>query len=137
MLYLNFHGIYGYGNLPEWWVLMEAYYLSSHITCWSRGHTRSHDKWKMLWIHFLVTYHYQTWQKGGLWLGVICPTAKPHIPSITWLREFTWQMNFVISLLLRCLLLLNLTGWWLVRGVSTQKVAWFFDHVTICSHQTS
>ena len=33
-------------NLTEWWVLMRAYYLSSLITCWSRGHIRSHDKWK-------------------------------------------------------------------------------------------
>ena len=35
-------------NLKEWWVLMQAYYLSSLITCWLRGHIRSHDKWKML-----------------------------------------------------------------------------------------
>ena len=32
--------------LTEWWVLMRAYYLSSLITSWSRGHIRSHDKWK-------------------------------------------------------------------------------------------
>ena len=41
---------------------------------------------------------YQTWQKGGLGLSVTCPTTKPHVLSITWLREFTWQMNFDISL---------------------------------------
>ena len=69
--------------------------------------------------NLLITWSYKvTWQmknviwlKGDLWLGVICPTTKPQIPSITWLREFTWQINFVISLLPRGLLLLNLTGW--------------------------
>ena len=45
-----------------------------------------------------MTCRYQTWQKGRLWLRVTYPTAKPHIPSIMWLREFTWKMNFVISL---------------------------------------
>ena len=109
-------------NLTKWWVLMRAYYPSSHITCWSRGHITSHDKWKMLWIHFLVTCRYQTWQKVDLLLGVICPTTKLHIPSITWLREFTWQMNFVISLLPRGLLILNLTGWWQSSDV---RGSWF------------
>ena len=90
-------------HLTELWVLMRGYYPSSHSTCWPRGHRRSHDKWKMFWIHFHVTCCYQTWQKGGLWLGVKCPTTKPHIHSIT------WQINFVISLLSR-----GLTGWWLV-----------------------
>ena len=33
-------------NVTEWWVLMRACYLASHITCWSCGHIRSHDKWK-------------------------------------------------------------------------------------------
>ena len=90
-------------HLTEWWVLTRGYYPSSDSTCWPRGHRRSHDKWKMFWIHFHVTCCYQTWQKGGLWLGVTCPTTKPHIHSIT------WQINFVISLLSR-----GLTGWWLV-----------------------
>ena len=93
-----------------------------------------------------MTCCYQTWQKGGLWLGVICPTTKPHIPSITWLREFTRQMNFVISLLPRGLLLLNLTGWWLVmRSNHSQSsvVLWSRDHVRprddskILSHRLS
>ena len=69
--------------------------------------------------NLLITWSYKvTWQmknviwlKGDLWLGVICPTTKPQIPSITWLREFTWQINFVISLLPRGLSLLNLIGW--------------------------
>ena len=119
-------------NLTEWWVLVRAYYPSSHITCWSRDHIRSHGKWKMLWIHFLVTCPYQTWQKGGSWLGVISSITKLHIPSITWLREFTWQMNFVISLLPRGLLLLSLTGWWLVMRSHhwrSSLVLWPRDHV--------
>ena len=71
-------------NLTEWWVLMHAYYPSSHSTYWSRGHIRSHDKWKMFQIHFHVICRYQSWQNGGLWLGVTCPTTKPHMPSITY-----------------------------------------------------
>ena len=54
-------------NLTELLVLMPVYYPSSHITYWWRGHIRSHDKWKMWWIHSYVTCHYQTWHKGGLW----------------------------------------------------------------------
>ena len=44
-------------NLTEWWVLMRGYYWSSHMSCWSCVHIRSHDKWKML-IHFLVTWRH-------------------------------------------------------------------------------
>ena len=33
-------------NLTEWCVLMQAYYLSSHTTWWSRGHRRSHENEK-------------------------------------------------------------------------------------------
>ena len=79
-----------------------------------------------------MTCRYQTWQEGGLWLGVISPTTKPHIPLIMWLCEFTWQMNFVISLLPQCLLLLNLTGWWLVMRSHHSKsslVIWSCDHL--------
>ena len=57
--------------------------------------------------------------------------TKLHIPSITWLREFAWQMNFIISLLPRGLLLLSLTRWWLVmRSLYSHKclVIWSRDH---------
>ena len=33
-------------NLTESWVLMRAYYPSSHITCWWLSHIRSDGKWK-------------------------------------------------------------------------------------------
>ena len=95
-------------KLTEWWVLTRAYLsiksLNLLIT-WSQ---------KVTWQMKNETCRYQTWQKDGLWLGVTCPTTKPHIPLITCLREFTWQINSVISLLPQGLLLLNLTGWWLL-----------------------
>ena len=99
------------------WILMRTYYPSSNTTCWSRGHIRSHDKWKMFSIYFHVTCRCKTSQSQlayGLSLGVTCPTTRPQIPLITWLHEFAWQMNFVISLLPWGLLLQNLTRWWLV-----------------------
>ena len=86
----------------------------------------------MFQIHFHVTCRYKTWQRCDLWLGVTCQTTKPHALLIMWLLEFTWRMNFVISLLLRGLLLLNLTGWWLViRSHHSQSsvVLWSHDHV--------
>ena len=85
-------------NSTESWILKKTCYPSNYITCWWRDHIRSHNKWKMLKIHFHVTCRYQTLQKGGSWFRVTCPTTKSHIPSITWLREFTWQMNLIISL---------------------------------------
>ena len=45
--------------------------------------------------------------EGWLMIRSQSPTTKPHISSITWLREFTRQMDFVISLLPWGLLLLN------------------------------
>ena len=85
-------------NLTEWWVLTRVYYPQSHITCWSRGHIKSYKKWKTLQIHFCMTCGYQTWQKGGLWLGVTCLTTKSHIPLTMRLCEVTWQMNFITYL---------------------------------------
>ena len=91
--------------------------------------TKSHNlliKWshkvkKMLKIHFHVTCGYQTWQKDCLWLGVTCLTIKSHIPLTMRLREVTWQMNFIIFVL-RSLLPLNMTGWWLVKLISSTTV---------------
>ena len=42
-----------------------------------------------------MTCGYQTWQKGSLWLGVACLTAKSHIPLTMQLREVTWRMSFL------------------------------------------
>ena len=75
------------GNLTECWVLMRAYYSQSHITCWSRR-CKSHKTYEK---RFHVTYGYQTWQKGGLWVGFTCLTTMR-------LRGITWQMNFIIYL---------------------------------------
>ena len=41
-------------NLTKWWVLMQAYYLPSHTTCWSRGHIRSHENEKC--FKFIFTW---------------------------------------------------------------------------------
>ena len=81
----------------------------------------SHKVKKMLKTHFHVTYNYQTWQKDCLWLGITCLTTKSHIPLTMWLREGMWQMNFIIFIL-RSLLPLNLTGWWLVKLISSTTV---------------
>ena len=63
----------------------------------------------------------QTWQKSGLWLGVIYLTAKPHISLTMRLLEVTWTMNSTIYLFLRRLLSLNLTRWWFVKLKSRRR----------------
>ena len=113
-------------NLTGWWVLMRACYPSSHITCWSRGHIRSHDKWKCYKFTFLWPVAIKLEKR------VVYLLPQTHIFLSTWFREFTWQMNIVIFLLLPSLLLLNLTGWWLVmrsHHLKSSVVLWSRDHV--------
>ena len=71
-------------------------YSKGPLVFWRFDHVikLSRDKWKTLYFNFRETM-------STKWLRVICLTTKPHILSITWLREFTWQMNSVISLHLR------------------------------------
>ena len=75
-------------NLTEWCVPITGYYPQSHITCWSRGHIKSYNKWKTLKYHLHVNCGYQTWQKGGLWLGVTCLKQRP---------ISLWQCGYVRS----------------------------------------
>ena len=56
------------------------------LITWSQ---KSYNKWKTLQILFHVTCGYQTWQKGGLWVGVTCLTTKSHIPLSMRLSEVT------------------------------------------------
>ena len=45
-----------------------------------------------------MTCGYQTWLKGGLWLGVTCLITKSRTPRTMRLREVMWQLNFIIYL---------------------------------------
>ena len=102
-------------NLTEWCVLMRAYYPQSHI--------KSRKKWNTIKHHFHVTCGYQTWQKGGLWLGVTCLTkSQPSDYAFTW-AHVTNELHCMFTL--RSLLPLNLAGWWLVKLKSWRRFNYF------------
>ena len=73
-----------------------------------------------------MTCGYQTWQKGGLWLGVTCLT-KSHPSDYAFTgAHVTNELHCIFTL--RSLLPLNLAGWWLVKLKSRRRFnyVWFF-----------
>ena len=95
-------------NLTGMQLLMKVCYLWSHITCWSPGHSRSHDKQKKLFFHSYETCDHQTWQDDDLrWRVIDCKFtclfssqtwqgnglsywATKHNDTISWSRDQTY-----------------------------------------------
>ena len=47
-------------KLGRWWLTMRISHLESHTTLWTRGHVRSSDKLKTLYLHYHNAYDHQT-----------------------------------------------------------------------------
>ena len=75
-------------NLVGWWLNLRGSYPSSHMTLWSCGLMRSHDKLETC-LHYHNSYGYQTWWDGGIQCGA--STSKLHDPLVTWSCGITWQ----------------------------------------------
>ena len=59
------------------------------------------------------------------------PTIKSHDHLKEWLCEITWQIKNNKYDLPQCLLLPNLSAWWLTARGSDLKVTWLFNQVVL------
>ena len=75
----------------------------------SHDPARSHDKLKLLYLHYAVPMAMKLGRMVTYLEGL--KSIKQHNALITWSCKITWQSKIIISLLPMCLWPPNLVGW--------------------------
>ena len=107
-LYLHSHNAYGH-KLDRVVTYRERLLPKNHIALWSPSLGRSRDKPKNI---TFTRLHKAT--KLGRMVAYLYGLLliKSQDPLIKWSYEITWQTKTIISLLLQCLRLSSMAGWW-------------------------
>ena len=57
-------------NLVGWWLTLSGSHPSNHLTHWSRGLARLHDKLKPLYFHYYIAYDQENWEGDDFLRGI-------------------------------------------------------------------